>query len=124
MGGPPHGHDGRSVLTSRRTAWLASVVVGSGAAALSLLAPFVGWTIGLAFVVGALVSRAFVASIGGFLLGGGTAWLGLLLQADRACREFTGPARACTSPDLAPWLAAGLRILLGGAVATIVAARR
>jgi hypothetical protein len=107
-----------------RTAWLAGLVVGAASGALSLLLPVFGWAFGFAFFAGALVRHLLLPSVGGFFLGGGTVWLALLLQADRRCDAFNGPAQSCVSPDLLPWLVAGLLMLLVGAAATIVAARR
>jgi hypothetical protein len=71
-----------------------------------------------------VLSRAVAAGIGGFLVGGGGAWLALLLEADARCRAFTRPGRECISPDLAPWLAVGLGMVLVGAVGTAIATRR
>lgn len=109
---------------ARRSAWLGGLVVGVGAGALSLVIPFVGWTIGLAFVVGAAMTRAIVPGLGGFLMGGGGTWLALLIRADVACRSFTGPGRECIPPDSAPWLAGGLAMLGAGLLLTLVAMRR
>jgi len=100
------------------------VVVGAGSGAVSLVIPVVGWTIGLAFVVGSLVSHRMLASVAGFLLGAGAMWAGLLLQADMRCRAFNAPGRECIRPDVTSWLAAGLAMIVVGALLTVVAARR
>ena len=110
--------------TRRGSAWLAGLVVGVGAGFLSLSIPVIGWVIGLAFLAGALLSRAVAAGIGGLLVGGGGTWLVVLIESDARCRAFNGPGRECISPDLAPWLAVGIGLLLAGAVATAIAARR
>jgi hypothetical protein len=109
---------------ARRSAWIAGLVVGVGAGFLSLSIPVVGWMIGLAFLAGAVLSRAVAAGIGGFLVGGGGTWLAVLIESDARCRAFNGPGRGCMSPDLAPWLAVGVALLLAGAVVTAIAARR
>jgi hypothetical protein len=110
--------------TTRRSGWLSGLVVGVAAGALSLVVPFVGWTISLAFLVGASVSRAALASVGGFLLGGGSSWIGLLAQADLRCRSFTGPGRECIAPDVSGFVVTAAVMLAAGSIATIAAARR
>jgi len=110
--------------TRARSAWLAGLTVGVGAGALSLVIPVVGWTIGVAFLVGAVMSRAVAAGVGGFLLGGGGTWLALLAQADLRCRAATGPDRECILPDGSPWVAAAVALLVVGGLATVMALRR
>lgn len=111
-------------MTRRGSAWLSGLVVGAGAGVLALTLPTVGWLIAIAFAIGGLVSRARVAALGGLGFGLGAAWLAVLGQSIVACRSFTGPGRACTEPDLTPWLLAGAAMLIAGTVATLVAARR
>ncbi|HET9613377.1 MAG TPA: hypothetical protein VFP22_01085 [Candidatus Limnocylindrales bacterium] len=112
------------MATTRRTAWLAGVVVGVGAGALSLVVPVIGWAIAGAFLVGVVVSRRPAAGVGGLLVGLGATWIALLAGADVRCRDFTGPGRQCIAPDTVPWLVAGVVVALIGGLATLLAARR
>jgi hypothetical protein len=111
-------------VTTTRSAWIAGLTVGVGAGVLALTLPTVGWGIGAAFVVGALLSSARVAALGGLAVGAGAAWLVLLGQSVAACREFDGPGRECIEPDLTPWLMTSVASLVAGSVATLVAAAR
>lgn len=118
------GASGPDAVTTRRTAWLSGLVVGVAAGVVALELPTVGWLILIAFVVGTLVSPKRLAALGGLGVGCGAAWLATLGQSIVACRAFTGPGRECVEPDLTAWLAVAVAMVLGGALATIVAGRR
>jgi hypothetical protein len=109
----PHGS------TVRRGAWIGGLVVGVASAVLALSFPVVGYEIGLLFTVGALLSRATLCAVGGLFVGFGSAWVGVIANAALRC-----DLPSCVSPDLAPWLAAGVTVLVVGVASSVVAAGR
>lgn len=106
----------------RASAWLAGLVVGVGAGALSLSIPVIGWDIAIAYAIGAVLSRSTASAMGGFLVGGGGSWTALFLAADARCVAETGIGQSCSQPDATPWLAVGFGMLLTGLFLSLWAA--
>jgi hypothetical protein len=107
---------------SSATGWLAGLVVGVGAGALSLSIPVIGWQIAVAYAIGGVLSRSTASAMGGFLIGGGASWTALFLAADARCLAETGIGRSCSQPDATPWLAVGFGMLLAGVALSLWAA--
>jgi hypothetical protein len=98
---------------SRRSAWIAGLVVGVTAGFLTLEFPTLGWLLVVAFLVGGFVWRRPAAATGGLLTGVGLAWVALLGRVALTCRA-TGVELGCQAPGIEDWLAVGVGLLGAG----------
>jgi hypothetical protein len=103
-------------------AWLAGAIVGVAAGTASLVFPTLGWALGAAFVLGALLSAQRLAAIGGELIGFGSAWIVLIRLADDRCQASASvPGQGCTGPDTSAWYLVGGVLVAAGIALTIAA---
>lgn len=104
---------------NRRSVWIGGVVVGLSSGFLALTLPTIGYAIALLFIVGALLARGALPALGGLFLGFGSTWVALIANGALRC----DPA-SCIPPNLAPWLAIGLTLVIVGGALSVAAARR
>jgi hypothetical protein len=107
-----------------RMAWLLGLVLG-------VLVGFLGFefpslALGLfavaAVILGRDVSRA--AGLGGLLLGAGSLWIVVLVQAQARCAAFNAvPNQGCVAPDIAQFLLVAAIAAVIGIGLTLAAAR-
>ena len=111
---------------SRRTRWLAGLVVGAASGFVVLLAGPVGLLVALAFALSCVRAREALSPLAGLLTGVGSITLALIAVANARCTTVatTMSYSSCTAPDLSTWVAiAGVSVLAGVAL-SMAAIRR
>jgi len=109
----------------RRSAWFAGLVVGVPAGLLLAEFPTLGLVVAVAFAIGAVISPDRLAALGGLLTGLAGTWLLVIGLATANCAAFDAqPGQECVMADVGPWGAIATGVLVLGAAASVVAARR
>lgn len=113
-------------MTTRRTAWLAFLLLGVLDGVVLLEFPTLGWMI-LALGLGGIgVRPPRIAAVAGLIAGIGASWTSILVWGTLRCEAFNRePGQSCESPGIEGWILVGLVILAVGVVlSTFLIVRR
>lgn len=112
-------------MISRRSDWLAGLVVGVLDGVLFFLFPALAVVLLGLFAVLASTRSTRLAAWSGALVGAAAAWLVLLGRSAVECEQFNAvPGQGCTQPDLTGWIVAGGLLLVAGLGLGLAAWRR
>ena len=107
--------------SSRRTGWLAGLVVGAASGFLALLAGPLGLLVALGFVPAVVRSRHALAPLAGLRIGAGSISVALITAAKASCTTVVTPTSysSCTAPDLTIWIILAGAVVLAGVLLSI-----
>jgi hypothetical protein len=112
----------------RLTHWMVGVVLGAVGGGSALIVGFVALFVLVPGLVWAAREPTRPLGLAGLLVGVGVGAGGLLAAADGRCAAFNattiGVVQSCSSPDVTPYLAVALLLVVAGAVLTVVGLRR
>ena len=113
---------------TRVTPWVLGSVLGLAAGGSILSLGVLALIIGVPAIVWAGTERRRPVGLAGFLVGAGLAIGGLPAMAAARCSAVGDVGgdivESCTSPDVTPYIAAGLALAITGAVLTVAVALR
>jgi hypothetical protein len=110
----------RGDVTSRRTAWLAFLVLGVLDGVVLLSFPSLGFVILALGLAGIAVRPPRVAALAGLVTGVGAIWSLLLIRVAVSCDAFNRePGQSCESPGIEGWILVGLVVLVIGVVGSV-----